>query len=603
MALGKLGKYERVDVLGHGVSGIVYLAWDTLLKKQIALKEIDLQAADVSRFLEEARVMDRLHHPNIVRVNGVDMIDGRVVIDMEYVKGQNLQELLRREGRLPVDRALDIAIQTLDALDYAHRMRTVHRDIKPANILLSRTGEVKLVDFGLAEILATNSYAGGAGTYAYMAPEDFEEEHRSDHQSDIWAVGVTLYEMLTGVRPFQPARPKDPFAWRRTLLNEPLLPLCAALGMLGADQGEPGEADTERRLSALQAILDRALARDKRARYATAGEFRDDLIALREQRAPLFAQRGTTRRTEPTVSPFVQPSSAGDGGAATATALAAVAATRRPPVGGAGATDTPMRRRFSLLPRRKAAPPAQVRVEPEAIYFGAVRKGDERAAKVTVRIDGGEGKMTGRVVSMPDWVTVSPSHFRRRKQALTITALSARVWQTGDYRGDIRLETSGGEARIPVEIRVLKPRPRFSEVALWLVPLFLAVLLPALTVAWGAHAQMARFLVPSAALGSGLLAAMLLLVVFAADLGFAEKMACGVLLTAMTMVLGVTVGVSLRTGQTDSLGALLATGVPIGLMLLLQALSRRHWQAWACAIILLSLLTAGTFAAVLSGRL
>lgn len=603
MALGKLGKYERVDVLGHGVSGIVYLAWDTLLKKQIALKEIDLQAADVSRFLEEARVMDRLHHPNIVRVNGVDMIDGRVVIDMEYVKGQNLQELLRREGRLPVDRALDIAIQTLDALDYAHRMRTVHRDIKPANILLSRTGEVKLVDFGLAEILATNSYAGGAGTYAYMAPEDFEEEHRSDHQSDIWAVGVTLYEMLTGVRPFQPARSKDPFAWRRTLLNESPLPLCAALGMLGADQGEPGEADTERRLSALQAILDRALARDKRARYATAGEFRDDLIALREQRAPLFAQRGTTRRTEPAVSPFVQPSSTGDGDVATATALAAVVATRRPPVGGAGATDTPMRRRFSLLPRRKAAPPAQVRVEPEAIYFGAVRKGDERAAKVTVRIDGGEGKMTGRVVSMPDWVTVSPPHFRRRKQALTVTARSERVWQTGDYRGDIRLETSGGKARIPVEIRVLKPRPRFSEVALWLVPLFLTVLLPALTVVWGAQEPVARLLVPSAALGSGLLAAMLLLVVFAADLGFAEKMACGVLLTAMTMVLGVTVGVSLRTGQTDSLGALLATGVPIGLMLLLQALSRRHWQAWACAIILLSLLTAGTFAAVLSGRL
>src|SRR5207247_2940558 len=132
MALGRLGKYERVDVLGHGASGIVYLAWDTLLKKQIALKEIDLQAGDVSRFLEEARVMDRLSHPNIVRVNGVDLIDGRVVIDMEYVKGQNLQELLRKERTLPMDRSLSITIQTLDALDFAHRLRTVHRDIKPA---------------------------------------------------------------------------------------------------------------------------------------------------------------------------------------------------------------------------------------------------------------------------------------------------------------------------------------------------------------------------------------------------------------------------------------------------------------------------------------
>src|ERR1051325_2660907 len=225
MALGKLGKYERAAVLGHGVSGIVYLAWDTLMKKQIALKEIDLQAADVSRFLEEARVMDRLSHPNIVRVNGVDLIDGRVIIDMEYVKGQNLQELLRREHTLPLDRALSIAVQTLDALDFAHRMRTVHRDIKPANILISREDQVKLVDFGLAEILATNSYAGGAGTYAYMAPEDFLEEHHSDHQSDIWAVGVTLYEMLTAARPFNVARAKDPFAWRKTLLNDDPIPL------------------------------------------------------------------------------------------------------------------------------------------------------------------------------------------------------------------------------------------------------------------------------------------------------------------------------------------------------------------------------------------
>src|SRR5438552_482923 len=164
MPLGRLGKYERVDVLGHGATGIVYLAWDTLLKKQVALKEIDLHTADVNRFMEEARVMDRLRHPGIVRVNNVDVIDGQVVLDMEYVKGQNLQELMRREGHLPVDRAVSIAIQILDALDYAHTMRTVHRDIKPANILVDQHDHVKLVDFGLAEILATNSYAGGAGT-------------------------------------------------------------------------------------------------------------------------------------------------------------------------------------------------------------------------------------------------------------------------------------------------------------------------------------------------------------------------------------------------------------------------------------------------------
>ena len=173
MSLGMLGKYERISVLGRGVSGIVYLAKDTLLNRQVALKEVDVQAGDLRRFLEEARVMDRLRHPNIVRVNGIDRIEDKGVIDMEYVRGRNLQETLRAEGPLSIPRSLDIGIQILDALEYAHSMQTVHRDIKPANILLGKDGVVKLADFGLAEILATNAYSCGAGTYAYMAPEDF----------------------------------------------------------------------------------------------------------------------------------------------------------------------------------------------------------------------------------------------------------------------------------------------------------------------------------------------------------------------------------------------------------------------------------------------
>lgn len=268
MPLGMIGKYERLDVLGHGVSGIVYLAKDTLLNKQVALKEVDVQAGDLRRFLEEARVMDRLRHPNIVRVNNVDKIDGKVLIDMEYVRGQNLQVLLREEGPQPLPRALDICAQVLDALDYAHGMQTVHRDIKPANILIGRDNQVKLVDFGLAEILATNAYAGGAGTYAYMAPEDFAEDDRSDHQSDIWAVGVTLYEMVTGERPFAVTKVKDPFAWKRVVESESSIPLKTFL---------PPQTP---QLDSLQIVMNRALARDKRQRYQTAGEFRDDLRRL-----------------------------------------------------------------------------------------------------------------------------------------------------------------------------------------------------------------------------------------------------------------------------------------------------------------------------------
>ena len=264
MPLEKLGKYERLDVLGHGASGIVYLAKDTLLGKQVALKEISAQGDEKERFLEEARVLDRLRHPNIVQVNSVDEIGGRVVIDMEYVKGRNLQDILRETPVLPIAEAVSVAAQICDGLAYAHSQRTVHRDIKPANILITRDGTVKLVDFGLAAQLGTHSFAGGAGTYAYMAPEDFHPEEQSDRQSDIWAVGVILYEMLAGRRPFQVQKAKDPFAWKTAIESDAITPLHAV-----RPESRP-----------LEAVVARALARDKRLRYKEAGEMASDLRGL-----------------------------------------------------------------------------------------------------------------------------------------------------------------------------------------------------------------------------------------------------------------------------------------------------------------------------------
>ena len=265
MPLEMLGKYERLDVLGHGTSGIVYLAKDTLLGKQVALKEISAQGEEKHRFLEEARVLDRLRHPNIVQVNSVDEIGGKVVIDMEYIRGRNLQDILRDTPQLPLPQAIHIAAQICDGLAYAHSLRTVHRDIKPANILLTRDGIVKLVDFGLAEVLGTHSFAGGAGTYAYMAPEDFHPEEQSDRQSDIWAVGVILYEMLAGRRPFQVAKSKDPFAWKMAVESALIPPV----------SGQRPDVTP-----ALQTIVSRALARDKTARYRDAGEMAADLREL-----------------------------------------------------------------------------------------------------------------------------------------------------------------------------------------------------------------------------------------------------------------------------------------------------------------------------------
>lgn len=597
MPLGMLGKYERLDVLGHGVSGIVYLAKDTLLNKQVALKEVDVQAGDMRRFLEEARVMDRLRHPNIVRVNGVDRIDGKVVIDMEYVRGDNLQDLLRRDGRLPVDRALDIAAQTLDALDYAHRMQTVHRDIKPANILISRDGEVKLVDFGLAEILATNAYAGGAGTYAYMAPEDFAEEDRSDSQSDIWAVGVTLYEMLTAQRPFQVTKVKDPFAWKRVLESELPTPLAETL------PGAPPE---------LQAVLDRALARSKRDRYQTAGEFRDDVLRLRADPAILHRPADESDRTVALpVMPGLEkdrnghkpndeerpPVSRGDTGVVVADVKPAaidnptVASPRRE-------MPAESRQRRGFLKRK----PVEVRlvVEPGEIDFGEVRKGDLRMARLHTRVIGSEDRIVGRIIHTPGWLTASPTSFDNPRQIITLTARSERAWETGDFQETVRVETTAGNAEIPVRLRVLKPRPTFINIAAWYVPLFGCALLPILSVAFGGHVRFgtAEFMtvVPSAAAATGLLSAMLLLICIAADVGVAERIACGVISAVMCVLLGAYIGQSQGTAlHAAEMQRITLTSGLVGAALALQLLYLSKWKLWAITLAGLGLLIGGTF--------
>lgn len=586
MPLGMLGKYERLDVLGHGVSGIVYLAKDTLLNKQVALKVVDLQAGDMRRFLEEARVMDRLRHPNIVRVLSVDRIDGETVIAMEYVRGQNLQDLLRAEGTLPIDRACSIAAQVLDALDFAHRMQTVHRDIKPANILIGRDGEVKLADFGLAEILATNAYAGGAGTYAYMAPEDFAEEDRSDHQSDIWAVGVTLFEMLTGHRPFNVLKVKDPFAWKRVVEREEPTPLSEFV------------PDVPREL---QYILDRALARDKEERYESAAAFRDDLEQFREgqQIAPstsrIGGQTATRRLHSPDESvsssprvPYL-PALSQDG-------LGVVVAEVNAPQPqlteefDAG-EQMPERRRKLRAPLFKRQVETRLVVEPQRVDFGTVRKGDLRSVRVQAKVTGVEGDVQGRVIHTPGWLTVHPQQFDKARQTVTLTAHTARAWETGDFVETVRIETAAGVEEIPVRITVMKPRPPFWRVAGWYLPLFAAALAPVGIVAagGGGHAltsSVASSLVPSMALATALLCAMLFVISLAADLNIGERLAPIVVLVAMCGIMGMSAAQPNR-GHDARMPFLLTTGGMVGTALLLQLLHAKKWKLWAVVLLAL----------------
>ena len=267
MAIGHLGKYERLDVLGSGASGVVYLAYDTLLRRQVALKEVRAAGPELDRVLTEARLLDRLRHPSLIAVHAVDEIDGVVVIDMELIRGSNLSEVMRARNRrpLPLSEALTIAIGILDGLAHAHDHRVLHRDIKPANILIGTDGRtVKLTDFGLAELLSSSSLAGGGGTYPYMAPEDFDETAGSDRRSDLWSVGVVVYEMVTGRRPFVVEKTRDPFAWKRVIDHtEPV-----RVGLLGLNI--PPELD---------AVLTKALSKRKDDRYQDARSFRDALLA------------------------------------------------------------------------------------------------------------------------------------------------------------------------------------------------------------------------------------------------------------------------------------------------------------------------------------
>lgn len=584
MPLGMLGKYERLDVLGHGVSGIVYLAKDTLLNKQVALKEVDVQAGDLARFLEEARVMDRLRHPNIVRVNGVDRIDGKIVIDMEYIRGQNLQTLLRERGTLPLRRSLEIAAQILDALQFAHTLQTVHRDIKPANILITSDGDVKLVDFGLAEILSTNAYAGGAGTYAYMAPEDFAEEDRSDNQSDIWAVGVTLYEMLTGQRPFHVTKVKDPFAWKRVLETTSSTPLRVYL--------ENPKAD-------LQLCMNRALARDKRTRYQSAGEFRDDLlrIAARTDLRELVLLENPLRpdlipdenETIPSFRESENKNSHHTGGTVVADLNAVSQRSNGKSIHKTGS-------RFPLLTRKNVQPRLQLDID--KLDFGSVRKGDSRSLKVQVKIVGVPGNTNGSVTYGAIWLEVFPKHFDGSRQKITLTANTESAFETGDFREIVRVQSDAGVVELPIHITVLKARARFSQIAIWFVPLFLTTLLPIAAVAMSGSqlvSNEAAMLVPSAAAASGLMSVMLMFIGIAADIGMGERAACAFMSIVMCMVLGASLGSHQLASHDRAVHHALLTGGVYGLVLLLQSIHFRKWKMWAVALVLSSIFIAFTF--------
>lgn len=267
----QLGHFQILGKLGEGGMGVVYKARDARLDRVIALKLLsasqhnDLEAR--KRLLREARVAARLDHPNVCSVYSIEEIEGSFCIAMQFVEGQTLRQLIA-QGPLPIEQFLAISLQIADGLGEAHRRGIVHRDIKSSNIMVSPSGQVKILDFGLSRFTTGSGDVQTItdpgiirGTPAYLAPEILRGQS-ADARSDVFSLGVVMYEMLAG---------KTPFA-RETASGSMHAILCEEPQALRTLQPEI--------LEDLEGLVSKALAKDPTQRYANAQVLREDLERL-----------------------------------------------------------------------------------------------------------------------------------------------------------------------------------------------------------------------------------------------------------------------------------------------------------------------------------
>ncbi|MHC4503002.1 MAG: serine/threonine-protein kinase [Planctomycetota bacterium] len=208
------GRCRLDEMIGEGAWGNVYRARDLVLDREVAVKVLAPRRAGaphlVQRFLSEARAAARLTHANIVMVHDVGEERGVYYMNMHFIRGKSVQQLIKERGRFEVREALGIVRQTAEALDYAHRKQMVHRDVKPGNIMLDESGQVTIVDFGLTKHMGADAHLTAAGmvvgTVHYMSPEQ-ADGRTVDGRSDLYSLGVTLFEMLTGRVPFKADTP------------------------------------------------------------------------------------------------------------------------------------------------------------------------------------------------------------------------------------------------------------------------------------------------------------------------------------------------------------------------------------------------------------
>ena len=261
-------KYEVVQVIGAGGMGIVYEARHARLGQRVAVKtllpELMQHADAITRFEREARAAAHLRSRHVAKVFDVDALaDGTPYIVMELLEGRDLADELSARGSLPAQEAVDYIMQACDAMAEAHRVGIVHRDLKPSNMFLAREGRrssIKVLDFGISKVLdeavlSVTTTRSGLGTASYMSPEQVRSAKHVDARSDVWALGVVLYEMLTGAQPF----PGDTAT--------------AVAAAIVADRPVPLRSRREDILPALEQVLMRALEKDRDLRFADAAAF------------------------------------------------------------------------------------------------------------------------------------------------------------------------------------------------------------------------------------------------------------------------------------------------------------------------------------------
>ena len=348
-----IGKYRIIELVGEGAMGVVYKAQDSVLDRTVAIKvmndSIARQADLRKRFLHEAQAAGSLQHPNVVCIYDLGEVDGHLFIAMEFVHGVDLERLIDVGEPLSLQARLDIIIDVLTGLAFAHKRGIIHRDIKPANIRIGEDGRAKIMDFGVAHLASSSMTSTGSilGTPTYMAPEQITEGKTSP-ATDIFAVGGVLYQILTLMKPFDGPTLQNLFFKIMTEKPRPISELMPGLP------------------SALDRIVQKALAKEPSERYASALEMANDLTSVRSKLSgPAYpasvslsaSVAGAVEQSRRSSRQRTRRFALAGAGALAAAAVVAIAWTRFPHSSSANVTVGESRAPVAALTPPQGAPP------------------------------------------------------------------------------------------------------------------------------------------------------------------------------------------------------------------------------------------------------